>query len=82
MKKHNLKIFATVEFWNPDELPYRYVVGKYGPDFFAKDMQEVQRLISYMQYKVVDIMTWVCEVDATDLIGTPLLNNEFDPSFN
>lgn len=81
-RKHNLKIFATVESWNPDERPRRMVVDKYGPDFFAKDFDAVQQLINIMGYQVVDILTWVCDVDATDIAGTPVLPIQFDPTLN
>lgn len=76
--KNKLNVFQTVTkwrivVWNGHERKY---AQQYGPDFIAKDLEAVQQLINYMGYKVVDILTWVCDVQATPM---PV---KFDPTNN
>lgn len=53
-----------------------------GPEFIAKDLKSVEQLIRIMEYKVVDIRQVAGYVDATDILGSVLLPNKFDPTLN
>lgn len=78
-----LLVFETVTYWNPDfEAIGKLVVGKYGPDFIAKDRESAQQLIRLMHYQVVEVLQKVGEVDASDIVGTLLLPVYFDPNQN